>query len=86
MSELMDKILINLISVPRGQCARVNTGAPVPLGCDAVVQVEDTKVIRRDQNQEEIEVSVPAVTSGNDIRPVGSDIQMSMKFQRIETC
>ena len=78
----MNKILI---SVPRGQCARVNTGAPVPLGCDAVVQVEDTKVIRRDQNQEEIEVSVPAVTSGNDIRPVGSDIQMSMKFQKIET-
>ena len=75
----MNKILI---SVPRGQCARVNTGAPVPLGCDAVVQVEDTKVIRRDQNQEEIEVSVPAVTSGNDIRPVGSDIQMSMKFQK----
>ena len=71
--------------MPRGQCARVNTGAPVPLGCNAVVQVEDTKVIRRDQNQEEIEVSVPAVTAGNDIRPVGSDIQMSMKFQKIET-
>ena len=65
------------LSVGRGECARVNTGAPIPLGCDAVIQVEDTKVVRRDQNNEELEVSVPAVSKGNDIRPVGSDIQLS---------
>ena len=65
-------------TIGRGECARVNTGAPVPLGCDAVVQVEDTKVTRRDQaNQEELEITVPLVKSGTDIRPVGSDIALS---------
>ena len=29
--------------VPSGYIARINTGAPIPKGADAVVQVEDTK-------------------------------------------
>ena len=29
--------------VPAGYVARINTGAPVPKGADAIVQVEDTK-------------------------------------------
>ena len=29
-----------------GSCVRINTGAPVPPGADAVVQVEDTELIK----------------------------------------
>ena len=35
------------IDVPRGHCVRINTGAPVPPSCDAVIQVEDTKIVRK---------------------------------------
>ena len=31
------------IFIPSGYIARINTGAPIPKGADAVVQVEDTK-------------------------------------------
>ena len=31
------------VFLPSGYVARINTGAPVPKGADAVVQVEDTK-------------------------------------------
>lgn len=31
------------IFVPSGYIARINTGAPIPKGADAVVQVEDTQ-------------------------------------------
>ena len=64
------------LSVPRGYCARINTGAPVPMGCDAVVQVEDTKIVKKTALGEEQEILVPAVQSGNDIRPIGSDIDI----------
>lgn len=56
-------------ALPAGTCARIFTGAPVPLGADAVVM------------QEQCEVSAagvifpPAVPEGNNIRRAGSDIQ-----------
>ena len=30
-----------------GNCMRINTGGPVPDGADAVVQVEDTKLVEK---------------------------------------
>ncbi|XP_020281114.1 gephyrin [Pseudomyrmex gracilis] len=59
-----------------GTCVRVNTGAPVPQDATAVVQVEDTKLIKKSpDNTEEIEIEIMSVpTLGQDIRPVGSDI------------
>ncbi|CBY10280.1 unnamed protein product [Oikopleura dioica] len=62
------------IFVASGYVARINTGAPLPKGADAVVQVEDTNVISMDDDGEETEVSVTAVPAGNDIRPIGSDV------------
>ena len=60
-----------------GEVIRINTGAPVPPGADAVVMVEDTKLVSRTEDgQEEREVEIlrgPAV--GQDIRPVGCDIK-----------
>lgn len=35
--------------VTKGFCVRVSTGAPVPNGANAVVQVEDTKLIKQTQ-------------------------------------
>ena len=60
-----------------GTIVRINTGAPVPAGADAVVQVEDTKLVKSSEDgKEEIEVEIlKAPVKGQDIRPVGSDIE-----------
>ena len=56
-------------------------GAPVPQGCDAVIQVEDTKVVRKSADGEELEIALKtAVQPGNDIRPVGSDIELGQFY------
>lgn len=58
------------------QICRVNTGGPVPGGSDAVVQVEDTKVIDISESGEEASVLIMSrVQSGHDIRPVGCDVR-----------
>ena len=64
-----------------GQVLRINTGAPVPPGADAVVMVEDTKLVSRTEDgQEEREVEiVRAPVVGQDIRPVGCDIKAGEK-------
>lgn len=53
-----------------GQCARVNTGAPVPPGADCVVQVEDTKVLEEtNDGEEELQIEImTAPVVGQDIR------------------
>ncbi|KAI9102635.1 MoaB/Mog domain-containing protein [Phlyctochytrium arcticum] len=59
-----------------GQIARIATGAPLPLGADAVVMVEDTDVIKASEDgmiEEVIKIKV-SVKSGQDIRAVGSDL------------
>ena len=65
----------------KGVCIRINTGAPVPAGYDAVVQVEDTKLLKSTADgKEELEIQIlkqPSV--GLDIRSVGSDIQAGSK-------
>lgn len=63
-------------AVTPGYCMRINTGAPVPAGADAVVQVEDTKlVLASEDDGEELEITIMSEpVPGQDIRPVGSDI------------
>ncbi|EFN68596.1 Gephyrin [Camponotus floridanus] len=66
-----------LVSFQPGTCVRVNTGAPVPDGATAVVQVEDTKLISKSSDkmeEEEIEIMTQPV-EGQDIRPIGCDIK-----------
>ncbi|XP_032526513.2 gephyrin [Danaus plexippus] len=67
-----------LSPLTRGQCARVNTGAPLPLGADCVVQVEDTKLIQASaDNQTELEVEIlVAPKPHQDVRPIGFDIPL----------
>lgn len=61
-------------TVSVGECVRISTGAPVPRGADAVVMVENTRII--DHNGiEELVIRVDAtVGPGQDIRMPGSDI------------
>ena len=51
-----------------GEASRIMTGAPVPVGADAIVMVEKTSV---DGDWVTVEGSV---TPGNHIRPVGDDV------------
>lgn len=59
------------VSVQPGQVAYITTGAPVPNGADAVIQIEDTE---RVPGAQEVTI-LKAATSGQDIRTVGSDIE-----------
>lgn len=59
-----------------GEIIRISTGAPIPAGADAVVQIEDTALIEASENGEDeiiVEILV-APKVGQDIRKVGSDI------------
>ncbi|XP_025829756.1 gephyrin isoform X2 [Agrilus planipennis] len=62
-----------------GEVIRISTGAPLPLGADAVVQVEDTDLIKAsDDGSIEMEVKIKvAPRPGQDIRPIGSDISVN---------
>ncbi|KTF90717.1 hypothetical protein cypCar_00024554 [Cyprinus carpio] len=79
------------LTVMPGQVMRVTTGAPIPCGADAVVQVEDTELLRESedvvctcldlvgyelQGTEELEVRILVqARPGQDIRPIGHDIK-----------
>ncbi|KAL4238950.1 hypothetical protein ACF0H5_003654 [Mactra antiquata] len=67
--------------VTKGYCVRINTGAPVPEGADAVVQVEDTLLLHSaDEGTREVEIKIMKAPSvGQDIRPIGSDIRKGEK-------
>lgn len=67
-----------------GTCMRINTGAPLPQGADAVVQVEDTLLSQASEDgQEEIEIDILVQPqTGQDIRPIGSDIQSGSNVLR----
>lgn len=71
----------------RGKIARVATGGMVPEGANAVIMVEDTKLIKQEGNEElEVEILVSA-TKNENIRDIGSDCQVGemvgRKGQRI---
>ncbi|XP_054264194.1 gephyrin [Macrosteles quadrilineatus] len=68
-----------------GQCARVNTGAPVPPGADCVVQVEDTKVLQESEGgTEELQIEILTPPNvGQDIREVGSDVKQGETVLRV---
>ena len=67
---------VEAAEVVAGFCVRINTGAPIPAGADAVVQVEDTQLVAAENDGEketEVEILKPAKV-GQDIRRMGSDI------------
>lgn len=58
------------IEVTEGTCARIMTGAPVPIGADSVVPVELTEL--RDDH---MVVDEDDIVEGANIRPIGSDLR-----------
>jgi molybdopterin molybdotransferase len=54
-----------------GQASRIFTGAPMPVGADAVVMVERTSAL--DDHRVHVEIEVPP---GNHVRPAGDDLQV----------
>jgi molybdopterin molybdotransferase len=58
--------------VEEGTALRIMTGAPVPAGADAVIQVELTRFDGPESTWVEV---LQEVTPGNNIRPAGEDIQ-----------
>lgn len=58
------------VHVATGAVAYITTGAPVPEGANAIIQIEDTE---RVPGAAEVTI-LKAATVGQDIRTVGSDI------------
>lgn len=57
-----------MIVLQPGQVVRISTGAMVPPGADAVVQVEDTKLVKACGDDEEVVLICNAPKPGQDIR------------------
>lgn len=69
-----------------GHVMRITTGAPVPPGADAVVQVEDTELLESDndgQIEKKIKILPSPIIVGQDIRPIGFDVK---KGQQVLSC
>nr|CAB3250573.1 gephyrin [Phallusia mammillata] len=60
-----------------GKVYRITTGAPLPVGADAIVPVEETMLLEEtDDGETELRVRImKSVLPGQDVRPVGSDIK-----------
>nr|KYP71069.1 Molybdopterin biosynthesis protein CNX1 [Cajanus cajan] len=63
------------VTLSPGTVAYVTTGGPIPDGADAVVQVEDTEIVNDVSDGTKRVRILVQTTKGNDIRPVGFDIE-----------
>jgi gephyrin len=58
------------IEITPGTSARIMTGAPLPLGADAVVRVENTEI-----REDHVVIHQEIVDEGENLRPIGSDLR-----------
>ena len=61
-------------TVEPGTVAYITTGAPLPAGADAVVMIEETERLQANGNAPLIRIN-QQVQSGDDVRPVGIDVE-----------
>ena len=64
---------------------KIMTGAPVPASCNAVVMVEDTRLLESSDDKGEIKVLIRGLKQlqeGADVRQVGSDLQQDQVVMR----
>lgn len=74
----------SLPELKSGQITRITTGAPLPPGSDAVVMVEDTKLVEATSDGGEeltVEIQVQTVVDNN-IREIGSDVHKGAMIMR----
>ena len=69
--------------LPAGSIYRINTGAPLPAGTDAVIMVEDTHLVStikddsgNDLEEDQVE-TLAQVPKGDNVRLPGSDVKTS---------
>jgi molybdenum cofactor synthesis domain-containing protein len=62
------------IEVSEGYTIRITTGAPMPRGADAVVQVENIEI-----SEDHVVITQDVVKSGDNIRPVGFDVAIGAR-------
>ncbi|KAL8635587.1 MAG: hypothetical protein Q9228_006939 [Teloschistes exilis] len=63
----------------KGQIARITTGAPLPPGATSVVMIENTEVQSETEDgkeEKEVEILTDQVKRGENVREVGSDVQV----------
>ncbi len=60
--------------VKAGLAARITTGAPIPPGADAVVMVEQAEA-----SEGQVDILQNDISSGDNIRPVGQDIETGQR-------
>lgn len=66
----------NKLALTSGHCIRISTGAPVPMGADAIVPVEDTQLLSTTENGDELEICINTKpVFGQEIRVVGADLK-----------
>lgn len=65
-------------TVAAGTVAYITTGAPVPAGADAVVMVEETEPLPDRNARRHVRIK-QQVRAGDDIRPIGVDVQMGQR-------
>ncbi|XP_049932527.1 molybdopterin biosynthesis protein CNX1 isoform X2 [Nymphaea colorata] len=68
--------------VTSGTVAYVTTGGPIPEGADSVVQVEDTELVADTSSVVKRVNILVAASQGQDIRPVGYDIEKDALVMR----
>ncbi|VDK29004.1 unnamed protein product [Gongylonema pulchrum] len=59
-----------------GTICRVNTGSMVPDGADAVVQIEDTRLVEHNETEEVLVEILNEPEIGQDVREIGCDIKL----------
>ncbi|KAM0786445.1 hypothetical protein ACM66B_001908 [Microbotryomycetes sp. NB124-2] len=65
--------------LPAGSIYRINTGAPLPLGLDSVIMVEDTEVVTQVEDEEKEVKLLAQVDLGENVRKPGSDVKQGDK-------
>lgn len=67
------------------ECFKINTGAPLPAHADAIVQIEDTKLISSNSDGSENVIELLELPKTNlDVRQIGSDVSKGEFL--FETC
>lgn len=64
--------------LPAGSIYRINTGAPLPPGMDAVIMVEDTELVSEDGDEKQVRL-LAQVDAGENVRQAGSDVRPGEK-------
>ena len=74
--------------LPEGSIYRVNTGAPLPQGADAVIMVEDTELVSTTQDalgiteEEKTVKTLAGIPAGENVRAPGSDVKKGERVFR----